>query len=186
MLVGPDGVGKTSVARVLCGQRSSAYFHFRPPVTSKMASAPPDGTIPPPPKASLTGSRLLGWVRLVRNLAWFWLAYLVRVRPALRKGHLVVGDRWAYGYLVQPYALKYYGPPWLARMALRWFPRPHLVANLSAPAGVIRQRKGELTGRQIEAELRAWRTLPVRALRTYEASGEPEAIAHSILEGLSR
>jgi hypothetical protein len=183
VLVGPDGVGKTSVARALCelAEPSTAYFHFRPPVLRSMAPAPPDVSAPPPAKAPLTGSHLLGWLRLARNLVWFWAAYLVTVLPALRAGRLVVGDRWAYGYLVQPFALKYYGPAWLAFLVVRLFPRPDLVANLSAPPEVIRRRKQELSAQQIEAELGAWSVLPAQ-LRTYDAGGAPEEAARAILE----
>lgn len=73
------------------------------------------------------------------------LGYLVRIRPAVRQGALVMGDRWAYGYLVQPRALKFYGPVWMARLAVRLLPQPEVVVNLVAPAEVIRSRKAELS-----------------------------------------
>jgi len=41
----------------------------------------------------------------------------------------VVADRWIYGYVVQPAALRFYGPSWLALAALRVLPRPNLVVS---------------------------------------------------------
>ena len=60
------------------------------------------------------------------------------VRPALKRSLLVVGDRWMFGYIVQPEAMKFHGPEWLARAVLHLLPRPHLIVNLAAPPSVIR------------------------------------------------
>jgi thymidylate kinase len=116
----------------------------------------------------------------------FWTGYLVRVQPALSAGRLVVADRWAYGYLVQPAALRFYGPVWLARLVLRLLPQPDLVANLTAPADVIRSRKQELTSSEISAELAEWSDLPARRLRPFDTQGPPDQVAAQILEELGR
>ena len=100
ILVGPDGVGKTTVARAVIEHHRgpAAYFHFLPPVCGPLARAPAPGSAPPP-KAGPGGSFVLGWIRLLRNAARCWAGYLRTVRPALKRGWLVVGDRWMYGYL---------------------------------------------------------------------------------------
>jgi thymidylate kinase len=186
VLVGPDGVGKSTVARALMAQHGgpSAYFHFAPPVFGRLATALPSGAAGPPKARGTTGSRFLGWLRLARSFARFWTGYLVAIRPALRRGTLVVGDRWAYGYIVQPGALRFHGPRALARAVVRLLPRPDLVVNLRAPAGVIRGRKDELTLAEIEAELAAWATLPEARLRTVDATATPDAVATAILREL--
>ncbi len=182
VLVGPDGVGKTAVARALLARHRgpAAYFHFLPPLRGSLqrsvASAPT-----PPPKAQPGGWAVLGWIRLFRNGVRCWLGYLGSVRPRLRRNWLVVGDRWLYGYVVQPYALKFHGPDWLARTVIRLLPRPDLVVNLAAPPRIIRSRKQELTLAQIEHELRAWSALPIANLQTLDATGRPEDIAREIL-----
>lgn len=183
ILVGPDGVGKTTIARAVIEHYPgpAAYFHFLPPVCGPLARAPaPDSTLRPA-KAGPGGSRLLGWIRLLRNATRCWAGYVSTVRPALNRRWLVVGDRWMYGYLVQPDALKFRGPGLLARTVVRLLPRPHLIINLSAPPHLIRVRKQELTVAQIERELRAWSALRLPNLQTVDATAPPRAIAEEIL-----
>ena len=110
-----------------------------------------------------------------------WGGYLRTVRPALKRGWLVIGDRWMYGYLVQPAALKFHGPDLLARAVVRLLPRPHLVVNLSAPSQLIRMRKQELTASQLEQELLAWSSLPFPNVQTVDATRSPQVIAAEIL-----
>jgi hypothetical protein len=86
-----------------------------------------------------------------------------------------------YGYVVQPGALKFHGPDWFARAVMRLLPRPHLVVNLTAPPPVIRERKQELTLRQIEQELLAWSSLRAANFQTLDATRLPHDIASEIL-----
>jgi thymidylate kinase len=185
VLVGPDGVGKTSVARALLAhyRGPTTYFHFLPPLDGRW-QAEPDPTSVPPPKAHGGGSVILGWIRLVRNAVRCWVGYLKSVRPALKRGFLIVGDRWMYGYVVQPGAMKFHGPDLLARAVLRLLPRPHLIVNLAAPAEVIRGRKQELTLSQIEQELLVWSSLRVPNFKTLDATRTPRDIAIEILAAL--
>jgi thymidylate kinase len=182
ILVGPDGVGKTTVARAMIEQHRgpAAYFHFLPPVCGPLPRMPESGSVLPP-KAGLAGSRVLGWIRLLRNAARCWLGYRRTVRPALKRSWLVVGDRWMYGYLVQPAALRFHGPDLLARAVVHLLPRPHLVVNLSAPPHLIRVRKQELTISQIEQELLAWSSLRLPNVQTVDATRSPQLIADEIL-----
>src|SRR5688500_6265712 len=186
VLVGPDGVGKTSVARALLAHHRgpAAYFHFLPPLDGRWPAAP-DPTSVAPPKARGRASAVLGWIRLVRNAVRCWLAYLKSVRPALKRGLLIVGDRWMYGYIVQPDAMKFHGPDLLARAVLRLLPRPHLIVNLAAPPHVIRGRKQELTLSQIEQELLAWSSLRMPNVQTLDATRLPNDIASDILMALA-
>lgn len=161
-VVGPDGVGKTSFAVALLDGLAprGRYFHFRPPGRGPLASSVPDtdplaknrGRVSPP----------AGWARLLVAIGRFWWGYLRTVRPELNAGNVVVADRWAFGYLVQPTPLRFAGPEWLARLALAVLPKPDFVFNLVAPPEVVVQRKAELTLSEVEAELSAWRSVPGR------------------------
>jgi thymidylate kinase len=113
------------------------------------------------------------------------MGYLHAVRPALKRKWLVVGDRWMFGYVVQPRALKFHGPDLLARVIIRFLPRPDLTVNLAAPPHVIRARKQELSVTEIEQELLAWCSLPLSNVRTLDATQPPEAIAEQILIALA-
>jgi thymidylate kinase len=182
VLVGPDGVGKTSVARALVDMYdgTTGYFHFRPPFWSSLPARPEDVAPVPRSKPEIDGSKLLGWCRIIWSLVAFWGGFLARVRPAVRSGRLVVGDRWGYGYYAQPHGLKFYGPRWLGDRVTRALPTPDLVVNLTAAPEVIASRKQELTAPQLAAELALWRALPVRKLVSVDASTDAETAARVI------
>ena len=183
VIVGPDGVGKTTVARAIIDKHRgpSAYFHFLPTGAGGL-SPRPGADVPQPPRLEHRGIAILGWLRLARNVVRWWIGFVLRVRPALRRVCLVISDRWLYGYLVQPSALKFYGPHRVALAAFRVLSRPDLVVNLTAVPDIIRQRKQELTLAQIQAELVRWSRLPVPRLETFDAGDPPARIAQRVLE----
>lgn len=180
---GPDGVGKTTLAAALANRwpGPTAYFHFCPHLGEPLGEIPDHAPPPPPPKAPRQGSVLLGWVRLGRNLLRFWAAYLTRIRPATRRGTLVIGDRWAYGYVTQPYGLRFYGPSLLARLAVRWFPQPDYLLNLRAPPTVIHERKQELGRSEIADELKRWSTITTRRRVEVDATRTPPELAEELI-----
>lgn len=159
-LVGPDGVGKTTLAAELLEHRGgeTQYVHFRPRLGSKPDSRPVKAATPEP-KLIDAGASPLGWLRITRSLFVFWAGYLVWIRPALRRGALVVADRWIYGYLAQPAALGFGGPDWLARLVCRLAPQPDLVVRLTAPAAVIARRKQDLSLEAAASEDQVWASL---------------------------
>jgi N-acetylglucosaminyldiphosphoundecaprenol N-acetyl-beta-D-mannosaminyltransferase len=187
VLVGPDGVGKTSTARALTErfEGPTAYFHFRPPLRGGMVPTPPAEMPSPQDKFPPVGSKVLGWLRLIRHLILCWLGHLLSVRPAVRRGNLVVGDRWSYGYLVQPRALRFHGPPWLAALCLQLLPRPDLVVNLAASVEEIRRRKQELSADEIADELHRWASLRLPRMRVFPVDEAPDRIAQRVLDELT-
>lgn len=185
VVVGPDGVGKTTFAAALAAALGpdTRYFHFRPPVRAPLALGVPE--MPPLPKARGPVFAPLGWVRLALGVVRFWTGYMVRVRPALRSGASVIGDRWAYGYVVQPQALRFGGPEWLARAAIGMLPRPDVVYNLSAPPEVVTARKQELTVEEVDRELEAWRRIPARVV-TLDATQTTSDLVTTALASIRR
>lgn len=181
VVVGPDGVGKTTLARGLmekAGARSR-YFHFLPPVRGELLAEVPHGDFPSPDK-NPGGSVVGGWLRLSKNLFLAWLGYLVTVRPGLQRGCMIIGDRFLYGYVGQPRALRYFGPEWLARIALRAAPPPDLVVSLVAPAELVAARKAELTPDEIRQEIGRWAQLPALGVVTIDSSSDPVAMVDTV------
>jgi thymidylate kinase len=161
------------------------YFHFRPPVWDRLRTSVPieeQQTTKNRHKPSL----LLGWVRLGLAFVRFWAGYVMTVRPVLHRGGLVIGDRWAYGYLVQPLALRYGGPMWLASVMIKALPRPDLVLNLIAPPEDIHRRKQELTVEEIRAEMEAWNRIPAPRMLTVDALETPREMAERVMSEMNR
>jgi hypothetical protein len=157
-----------------------AYFHFIPtPRTTGLADEPPDYE-DSVEKQRGSGSRLLGVLRIGRNLARAWLGYLLAIRPALRSGKVVIGDRWLYGYVAQPQALRFHGPSWIARLVLKAMPKPDLVVLLDAPPDAIHERKPELMPDEIRDEIARWRALDESVLRL-DATESPDHLASVVM-----
>ena len=185
VVVGPDGVGKSGLARTLLEMApvESGYFHFRPPLRRPLLRGVPSDEAPTP-KNRAEPSVPLGWLRLGLAFIRFWAGYIAAVRPAVRQGGLVVGDRWAYGYLVQPRGLRYGGPRWLADVMVRSLPSPDLVVNLIAPPIEIHRRKQELTTDEIADELKAWDGIPAPRMMTIDALETSQEMAARVLREL--
>lgn len=186
VLVGPDGVGKTTVAQRLAEEtrpffRGFRYHHWIPPLTRPLATEVPAGGGKVPHHAPGTGplAALAGTVRLARNFARAWLGFLLRVLPHLLRQRLVLGDRYHFNYLLDPPSVRYSGPQWLARLALRFSPHPALILRLTAPAEIVHARKKELSLAEIEEFERRAAGIEALGFRVAEISaiGLPEDVA---------
>jgi thymidylate kinase len=168
-LIGPDGAGKTTVARRLeaelplpvsylyMGVNADASNKALP--TTRLARAvkrrrghgPDDAGPPPPPSERAAGTRsftksLRAGARLANRLADEWYRQALAWR-ATRRGEVVVFDR---HFFADYHAYDVEGG---ARLPLsrrihgfvlaRAYPKPDLVVYLDAPAEVLLARKGE-------------------------------------------
>ena len=185
VVIGPDGVGKTTLARNLIGRWPSAtmYIHFRPSVFTRPDAAPGEEATAPPAKQLDPGPRFAGWLRLLWSLIVFNIGYWRWLRPALRGGALVVGDRWIYGYVGQPAALGFGGPSWLAGIAVSLVPGPDLVVRLRADPVVTASRKGDLSPKEIEAEDNRWDGLR-RSLLVLDANQPLDGLVEQVAREL--
>ncbi|HXF97235.1 MAG TPA: hypothetical protein VNJ46_01325 [Gaiellaceae bacterium] len=164
-VVGPDGVGKSSLCDALpdaCGQlfRHSRRDHFRPGILPRpgalVGRRPPDTSRP---HVRLPHGRLLS----AALLCYFWvdtlLGHLVRTAPARRRSSLILIERGFLDLAVDPGRYRLDVSPVLVRALARLLPRPDLTLRLVAPAAVIATRKPELPVAEIERQAHAWARL---------------------------
>jgi thymidylate kinase len=187
-LIGPDGAGKTTVARrleqalpvpvkyIYMGVNSSASNHLLP--TTRLArwikrkvraqpdnSGPRDPDRPSPPRP--VWKRVLrapkSALSLVNRLAEEWYRQTLAWR-AERRGAVVIFDRHyfsdfhAYDIARTPHA-KPVGQRLHGWLLQRFYPRPDLVILLDAPGDVLLARKGEGTAELLERRRRDYLSL---------------------------
>jgi glycosyltransferase involved in cell wall biosynthesis len=166
VLIGPDGVGKTSVANGLFPKvadrfESLRYHHWIAPWTRPLLSEIPPGGgrfTPGPCRGGFLGN-LLSLARLARNVIRAWLGYLLRILPHLHRRRLVLGDRYLFNYLLDSQSVRYGASPFWVRLALRLVPKPGVVISLVADPEAIHARKDELTVAEIADRLARAREL---------------------------
>ncbi len=168
-LIGPDGAGKSTVGDHLknrlavCGIPVHRFYmgrwhsHILPLAgiaRTQGASAKADPSPQPAdPRAPADPVHLSGrpLYRLVRDavyLAEMALRYALRLWPALRRGGVVLTDRYAFDLLLDPNATV------LAHLALtRIFPRPHLCFYLHQDAETLQKRKQEQSLFELQRQL---------------------------------
>ena len=186
VLLGLDGSGKTTLARSLATSAPAElgvfyYRHFLPKTRDDI-EFPWPRQIAEPKKAQIHPgpvSALVSFFRLLRNTAraflsrWGWRGTLGV------KGAVVLVDRYLYNYLLDPASVAYAGSAALARLALRWAPRPDIIFVLEASASLLTQRKGELSSREIEEQSIRLHDMPLHARKVVRLDGSlsPEILA---------
>ncbi|MCB9422074.1 MAG: hypothetical protein H6667_19895 [Ardenticatenaceae bacterium] len=156
-LLGLDGSGKSTVLETLEEQLQPlaiTVIHRRPGVVYRTGQS--EGGA-----AGIThyGKPAHGPIKSVLKLLamvldWH-IGYWRTIRPARRRGELVITDRHALLDLIaDPLRYRYGGPVGLVYWAIRLAPRPQNVFLLDAPIAVLQARKQELSVKKAE-ELRA-------------------------------
>lgn len=166
VVMGPDGVGKSTVIEGLRDAFHAATHgaveiqHLKPGLLPPLAALKGRSRVGSPlgvaPHAS-TPSGLLGSVaRMAYYTLDYILGYWLRVRPAIaRQPTIWIFDRYAFDMALDPRRFRIGPYPRLARAFVSICPKPHLVLCLTAPAGVVRGRKEELSPAEVERQLQS-------------------------------
>lgn len=160
VMLGPDGVGKSTVVEVLqrdlepafCG---IAYGTFAPGLLPHKPA--PDGGGQPhgkPPRswpASIV--KALWWI------VYYSLGYHFTIRPVLARGGLALNHRYCVDAIVDSLRYRYRGPQWLLSLAWRLAQKPDLVFLLDAPPEVVQARKKEVALEETVRQRDAYRRI---------------------------
>lgn len=182
--VGPDGVGKSTIVEK-CSQAFSRLkmvtriFHWRPALIQPLSSYQKylGGSEGGCPKVS---SGTLGSIfRLIYYTFDYVCGYLYCVLPSLKRGEVVIFDRYFYDYFVDPDRIrtKYLG--FVPRIVSLIIPKPDLVIALYAKPSNIHKRKPELSEEEIGRQITGFRSLCglAKAWVSISTDGQPEKSA---------
>ena len=184
---GADGVGKSTVLRLLLpklmetGRYSGMrFFHWKPVRGGVHDDGIPE-TVPHDPRGTAPRNPLASLVYLTYHWLSFWVGYFRFIRPALRKGMLVVGDRYTYDVLLDPRRFRLNLPDWVLRVFVRTLPHPDAVLALVADPATIRERKPELSEEEIAVYQAKLASAPIPRLHIISADPAPELVAGKAL-----
>jgi O-antigen/teichoic acid export membrane protein/thymidylate kinase len=188
LIVGPDGVGKSSLAEGLAAAGLAGHaivrLHQRARLLPRHTHH--DGPVREP-HAAAPYARWLAVLKVAYMYVDVVLGWLIRLRPAVRRGDVVLLERGWWDLVVDPRRYRLRGIGALARALGRLMPRPDLVLVLEAPPDLIRGRVPELPEPELARQIAAWRTVIPRGIPCVilDASRAPELVREAATEAIS-
>lgn len=164
-VLGPDGAGKSTILAGIEERVKGVFggvtaFHWRPGVLPDIGVATRQrtktGGPTTDPHARPAHPWPIGLARLFYYSADYVLGWYSRVADARARNRLVVFDRYAYDMIVDPRRFRFKLPRPALALAVWLAPRPDLVFCLDAPAGVLQERKTEVSFAETERQRAAY------------------------------
>jgi len=167
VLLGPDGSGKSSVAKRLLDELHGTFYkdkslhiHWKPAVFLRKRRAER------PPTTDPHGQKPRGWFASQLALLYHWSEYfagsITQFLPVLFRCGMVLIERHHYDFEIDPRRYRLQRPGWLVRLAFGCLPKPDLVFVLDAPPEVLQSRKPEVTPEECRRQREAYLNLAAR------------------------
>lgn len=169
-ICGPDGAGKSTIIskleKLVEGRLAiKVYvFHSRPYLIPRLAHILP---MRKHDRKNILNKRsyesrqgvLKSWTRLIILFLDYHLGYWILIRPLLGKGDLVLFDRFAQDYLVDPRIRGISVSSWILNKFLKLAPKGDKAIFVVASPESLVDRKGELTLEEAENQLRGYEAI---------------------------
>lgn len=148
-LFGPDGTGKSTTADLLedmCRNNGIKTYrhHWRPRILPSLKKVNNIDYDVSRPNDQLSRSWLVSLGVCVYIYLDFLVAYIVKFRPLLREGAIIIYERYYYDLLFHPKRYKLRSIGFMAKLLTSITPCPNLIVLLSGEPSVILARKPEL------------------------------------------
>jgi len=193
VLLGPDGSGKSSVARRLIDELHGTFYkdkslhvHWKPAVFLRKRRAERPATTDP------HGQKPRAWLASQLALMYHWSEYfagsITQFLPVLFRCGMVLIERHYYDFEIDPRRYRLRPPCGLVKFAFHCLPKPDLVFVLDAPPELLQARKPEVTPEESRRQREAYLTLAARLpnSRVIDCTQPLDAVVGSIiLEALS-
>jgi thymidylate kinase len=168
---GPDGVGKTTLCEALVGEvlAGAEVLHVRFPrlLPRRSATSRLEIRLGPGKTPDLNAARVyppvypapVAVAKTLYLFVDFWLGWMLRVRPLVRRGGWVVFERGWWDHAVDPRRYRLRPPARLVPLLGRLLPKPDLFLLLEADPEVVIARKPQLSAGELVRQMEAWHTV---------------------------
>ena len=162
VFLGPDGCGKTTVAHILKEQLKlkfplelGAHFHWKPVKKNTLDSSSPVTD----PHSSPLRNRFMSPIYFIYHYISFFLGWQINVLPVLKRGGLVIIDRYYYDFFVDLRRYRLNISEVLIKLGFKWIQKPDLVFCLDADPSTLQQRKKEVSFVECKRQRESYKAL---------------------------